>query len=95
MDDRDFSWLAAVGLLDVVTLEKCGGTCAERLGKPVSVNHQACFKQFCWAFTSPGTDAKCGARLLTAFTEDDIEVFFSDLQEKVSRRPLGTNTCRW
>jgi integrase len=64
-----------------VTLETFGGTYAERLGKPVSVNHRSCFKQFC-AFTAPGTATRYGARLLTAFTEDDLEAFFAHLQAK-------------
>src|SRR5687767_7776258 len=32
---------------DVVTLARFGDIYAERVGKPVSANHQACFKQFC------------------------------------------------
>ncbi len=64
-----------------VTLERFGANYAERLGKPVSQNHQACFRQFI-AFTAPGTTTAYGARLLTAFTEDDIDVFFVHLQAK-------------
>jgi integrase len=66
---------------DIVTLERFGGIYADRLGKPVSANHQACFKQFA-AFTAPGTETKYGARTLSAFTEDDIEAFFAHLRAK-------------
>src|SRR4030095_5198051 len=66
---------------DAITLEKFGAKYAERLGRPVSVNHRACFRQFC-AFTAPGTETKYGARVVTAFTEDDIEVFFAHLHAK-------------
>ena len=64
-----------------VTLARFGAVYAERLGKPVSQNHQACFRQFI-AFRAPGTETTYGARLLAAFTEDDIEVFFVELQAK-------------
>src|SRR5262249_2488520 len=64
-----------------VTLERVGAIYAERLGKPVSQNHQACFRRFI-AFTAPNTATPYGARLLTAFTEDDIEVFFGHLRAK-------------
>ena len=81
--------------LDSITLEKFGAIYAERLGKPVSANHQACFKQFC-AFTAPSTDTTYGARPLTAFTEDDIEVFFvAPRRRRASRSPPATSTCRW
>lgn len=66
---------------DAVTLESFGKTYAERLGKPVSANHQACFKQFI-AYTAPGTAIAFGARPLAAFTEDDIETFFGHLRTK-------------
>ena len=64
-----------------VTLATFGETYAERLGKPVSANHQACFKQFC-AFIAPGTAITYGARALSAFTEDDIEAFFRTIRGK-------------
>ena len=53
--------------LDSITLERFGAIYAERLGKPVSENHQACFRQFI-AFTAPSTDTTYGARPLIAFT---------------------------
>jgi integrase len=66
---------------DGVTLERFGAIYTERLGKPVSQNHQACFRQFI-AFTAPNTATRYGARVLTAFTEDDIEAFFGHLRAK-------------
>ncbi len=66
---------------DAVTLETFGVTYAERLGKPVSANHQACFKQFA-AFVAPNTTATYGSLALAAFTEDDIETFFASLRAR-------------
>jgi hypothetical protein len=66
---------------DVVTLEKFGETYATRLGRPVSRNHQTCFKQFA-AFLAPGTEKAYGTRPVTAITEDDIEEFFAHLTER-------------
>ena len=80
--------------LDSITLERFGAIYAERLGKPVSENHQACFRQFI-AFTAPSTDTTYGARPLIAFTEDDIDVFFVHLQAKGFAASTRNNTCRW
>jgi hypothetical protein len=72
---------AATVASDVVTPEKFGETYATRLGRPVSRNHQTCFKQFA-AFVAPGTEKAYGARALTSITEDDIETFFAHLTER-------------
>jgi integrase len=58
-----------------VRRDLCG---AERLGKPVSANHRACFRRFV-AFTSPGETTTYGDRALASFTEDAIELFFAGL----------------
>src|SRR5688500_18461281 len=44
---------------DVLTLEQFGARYVERVGKPVSANHQACFRRFS-AFVAPGTEAPYG-----------------------------------
>lgn len=65
----------------ITTMERFGGIYTERLGRPVSVNHQACFKRFL-TFRAPGESIAFGARPLTAFTEDDLEIFYADLLER-------------
>lgn len=76
--------LPAVGTapaVDMVTLEKFTTIYAARLGKPVTANHQSCVKRFL-AFVAAGESVTFGGRALTAFTEDDLEVFYADLLER-------------
>lgn len=66
---------------ELMTLERFGRTYSERLGKPVGSNFDGCFKRLT-AFVADGTSVTYGGRPLTAITQDDLEVFFSDLRAK-------------
>jgi integrase len=60
-----------------ITLERFGGIYEERFGKPVSRNHRSCFSQLV-AFPLAGVPL--GQKVLTAITEDDLELFFAHLR---------------
>ena len=66
---------------EVITLTRFGTIYEERLGRPVTKNHQTCFGQFA-AFVAPGTEQAYGTRTLATITEDDLEVFFARLSER-------------
>ena len=70
---------AAPVLTNGITLGTFGETYVERVGKPVSANHQSCFRRLV-AFTAPGAAITYGARTLGDFTVDDLEVFFAALR---------------
>src|SRR4030095_12430921 len=61
---------------DVITLERFGGIYAERLGRPVSRNHQSCVRQLV-AF--PLSGRPFGQKALAAITDGDLEAFMAHL----------------